>query len=349
MIFKKKRFWIVLFLLIGIILISGPRYHHTLSDSKVIDLDITLNDIDHFIYEKESDVPGMKRDNQARVVWFDDSLKTRTEYSIVYIHGFSASQGEGDPVHLEFAKRYGCNLLLNRITDHGVSGTDIMANLTASQMLDDAKEAIAMGKILGEKIIVMSTSTGGTLALYLAAHNPELIDGLILYSPNIDLVNQSSRLLTYPWGLTIGRLINGGNKNLYFPPESEGDSLYWTKSYRMEGIAALRDLMKQTMTNETFSMVQQPTFLGYYYKDEDHQDPVVSVSDMIEMYNELGTDPSLKRKVAFADVDRHVIASKYKSKDWETVRDETYRFVEEVMGLEPIEEEVTSSPQIQIQ
>ena len=32
--------------------------------------------------------------------------------SVVYLHGFSASQEEGDPVHYDFAQKFGCNLFL---------------------------------------------------------------------------------------------------------------------------------------------------------------------------------------------------------------------------------------------
>ncbi|WP_053403848.1 hypothetical protein [Persicobacter sp. CCB-QB2] len=49
-------------------------------------------------------------------------------------------------------------------------------------MVNSAKRAISIGKQLGEKVLVMSTSTGGTLGLYLAANNPEMIDALVCYS-----------------------------------------------------------------------------------------------------------------------------------------------------------------------
>src|SRR5690242_9587482 len=52
----------------------------------------------------------IKPDNEARIVWANDSLKNQTEYALVYLHGFSASQGEGDPVHRDLAKKFGCNL-----------------------------------------------------------------------------------------------------------------------------------------------------------------------------------------------------------------------------------------------
>ena len=48
----------------------------------------------------------LKPDNEARILWLNDSLKQKTEYAVVYLHGFSASQEEGDPVR--FAGFGGC-------------------------------------------------------------------------------------------------------------------------------------------------------------------------------------------------------------------------------------------------
>src|SRR5579859_3914982 len=50
----------------------------------------------------------LKPDNEARIIW-NDSAKKKTEYSVVYLHGFSASPMEGNPVHKDFAKKFGCN------------------------------------------------------------------------------------------------------------------------------------------------------------------------------------------------------------------------------------------------
>jgi len=40
----------------------------------------------------------LKPDNEARIIWANDSVKSKTPWAIVYLHGFSSSQAEGDPV-----------------------------------------------------------------------------------------------------------------------------------------------------------------------------------------------------------------------------------------------------------
>src|SRR5687768_3509182 len=56
----------------------------------------------------------VKPGNESEIVWYDSS-KSKTEYSILYLHGFSASKMEGDPVHRQFARKFGCNLYLPRL------------------------------------------------------------------------------------------------------------------------------------------------------------------------------------------------------------------------------------------
>ena len=77
-------------------------------------------------------------------------------------------------------------------------------------------------------------------------------------------------------------------------------------------------------------------FLGYYYKDEDHHDQTVSVRAMLDMFEQLGTPAELKRSVAFPEANQHVIANQYLSQDWQNVRDQTFHFAEEVLGLKPL-------------
>src|SRR5580693_5572512 len=85
--------------------------------------------LDSFIYSGESQ-HKLKPDNQARIIWANDSLKQKTEYAIVYLHGYTASQGEGDPVHTDIARKFGCNLYLSRLAEHGIDTVDDLINLT---------------------------------------------------------------------------------------------------------------------------------------------------------------------------------------------------------------------------
>ncbi len=296
-----------------------------------------LADLDSVIALKESKVPGIKPNNEAKIVWFDSTKKEKTPYSIVYIHGFSASQMEGDPVHQNLAKRFGANLYLARMEGHGVDVPENFKTLTADQLFVTAREAIAIGKKLGDKVIVVATSMGGVLTLQMAAENPDLA-GLILYSPCVAIFDETARLLDDPWGFQIAKAVTKGEERI-IPDQEPTSKFYWTKKYHLNGVIAIENALEATMTAENFAKIKQPVFLGYYYKDEQHQDDIVSVPAMLKMYDQLGTQASSKRKVAFPESGDHVIASSIKSKDWKSVEAESIKFIEEILKISPVSEQ----------
>ncbi len=273
----------------------------------------------------------LKPDNAARIVWFNDSLKQPTEYAVVYLHGFSASQGEGDPVHRTFARKFGCNLYLSRLAEHGIDTAEQLVNLTADNLWNSAKEAYAIGRQLGRKVILIGTSTGGTLALKLAAQYPD-IAGLILLSPNIAINDPNAWVLNNPWGLQVAHMVKG--KYNESTDTSRLYRQYWNYKYRMEAAVQLEELLETTMKASLFEQVKQPTLLLYYYKDEDHQDDVVKVSAMERMFHQLGTPDSLKNKVAIPNAGNHVIGSYIRSGDVKSVEDECDKFAIKVLRLD---------------
>lgn len=273
----------------------------------------------------------VRPNNEARIVWANDSVKQKTPYAIVYLHGFSASQEEGNPVHQHIAKQFGCNLYLARLSEHGIDTTDALINMTAASLFESAKEAYAIGKQIGEKVILMGTSTGGTLALQLAAIYPE-IAGLVLYSPNIAIKDPNAWLLNNPWGLQIARMVKG-SKYLGVQKDHPLYQQYWNTKYRLEATVQLEELLETTMTKENFAKVKQPLLVLYYYKNEKEQDPVVSVDAMKKMFTEVGTSKKNKKMVPVPNTGNHVIASPIQSKDIISVEKETADFLKTVMQL----------------
>ena len=322
---------LALILLRPIVFFLGPKPHFPVFDGKMAGVDWPLTALDSMVQAHESVIPNLKPDNQARIIWAD-SVR-RTPWSVVYLHGFSASPMEGDPVHREFAARYGCNLYLARLPQHGIDDPESFKDVAPKDWVDGAKEALAIGRLLGEKVILMSCSTGSTLAVYLAAENPEAVDGLILYSPNIAIADPMASLLTYPWGFQIARAIVGEYRTIPAFKGWEAEK-YWTTTYRTEGIVALQALLDATMQPRYFEKIRQPLFIGYYYKNEEKKDDVISIEAAKVFFEQASTPPGLKRMLAFPDVNTHVIPSRLLSKDLPAVREATYRFAEEVLGLE---------------
>ena len=289
-------------------------------------------ELETYIHQNESK-HQVKPDNEARIVW-QDSTQAKTEYSIVYLHGFTASQEEGDPVHVDFAKKFGCNLYLPRLADHGIDTTEQLLYFSADRFWESAKEALAIGSAIGDKVILMSTSTGGTVALMLAAEFPDDVYGLINMSPNIEINDPNAFLLNNPWGLQIARLVKGGD---YQVVNYNADrQKYWNEKYRLESLVQLQELIEQKMNAETFSKVSQPSLTLYYYKDEENQDPTVKVSAMLKMNQELATPEPLKQIIAIPDAGAHVMGSHLVSKDIEGVEKTIYEFAEGVLKMKAI-------------
>lgn len=330
-----KRMFTITGLLLAAIIVGysvGPSNHFDPVKDEPISLDPDLIKLEQAIARDEG-AADLKADNEARIVWADSNRKQKTPYSIVYIHGFTASWAEGDPIHKQLAKKFGCNLYLARTHGHGVNSPDALKDLTPATYAASAERSLAIGKALGEKVILMGTSAGGMLSLYLAARHPE-IAGVILYSPCIAVANPALRLATKPWGKQILDRAFGGEyaKITHYKPDR---AQYWLTQYHTNGLLTLQTMLDQYMTLEQFQKVKQPVLMGYYYKDEDNQDKVVSVPAMLTMYDQLSTPADKKRKVAFSDAGEHVICSHFTSKDLDGVYQATEKYMEDVLRLKP--------------
>ncbi|MDQ8005689.1 MAG: alpha/beta fold hydrolase [Pedobacter sp.] len=283
----------------------------------------TIEKLETYIHSQESKYK-IKPGNEAEIVWADINHQ-QTEYAVVYLHGFSASKEEGNPVHTNFAKSINANLYLARLADHGIDTIAPMQYFTADKLWETAKEAFAIGKKLGKKVILVGTSTGGTLALQLAAAYPE-VHSLVLLSPNIAINDDKVWLLNNPWGLQIARKVSGGDERV-LDGKTPIYKKFWYDHYRLESVVQLQELLESAMTKQTFEKVKQPTLMLYYYKNEQEQDPVVKVSAMLEMFDELGTPTEKKEQHALPNTGNHVIGSYITSKDIPSVERAINEFV----------------------
>jgi len=338
-----KRIVVALLLLVAILTLTyilGPQTQFETVSPDLPTLSLSLEQLEGYLATKEAQVANIKPENESRIIWAD-SIR-QTEYAIVYLHGFSAGVMEGAPLHMETARRYGMNLYLPRLSKHGIANKDIFTELTPAQLINDAKEALVIGRKLGKKVILMSCSTGSTLGIYLQAHHPDIF-AHVMYSPNIALFDPTGKMLSGPWGLQIVRKVMGEYRIPKPDKEPKPDSIqakidrYWTGTYRVEGLVALQALIDQTMTNAVFEKVNQPYFLGYYYQNDTAQDMTVSVEAMLDFSSKTKTPDASKRLVAFPDAGAHVINSPLISKEYDRVQDETFRYFEEVLGIGQME------------
>jgi esterase/lipase len=330
----KKMIWVVLVIIIAsVIFLTGPKPMYDEVDASLPEVTSNLSQLEEEIKKSELGVENLKPDNEARIVWADTTLKQKTRYSIIYIHGFGASWAEGDPIHQDLAKKYGANLYLARMHGAGVNDPNVFQDLTPENFIEGAKRALAIGKVLGDSVIVMGTSAGGLLSVFLAANHPE-VKGLILYSPCMKIATTGSTLVTGPWGRQILNLISGTHRSTV---DADAElAKYWLQQYHTNGIIALQQTIDLLSQPSVFEKIKMPVFLGYYYKNEQEQDEVVSVDAMQKMFVKLGTPSDLKTEQAFPETADHVIGSHLRSKDVKSVYEATDRFFQEKLKMIPV-------------
>lgn len=310
----------ILIILYGI----GPKPEKSSYDFvELPTLPIDFQEIENLLSGREKEL-SLKLESKAQIIWANDSVKQKTPYSLVYLHGFSATSFEGNPTHRALAKKLGANMFLARLSDHGITGEDELLNFSAEQIWKDAKEALAIGQAIGNEVIVVGTSTGGTLGLMLAANFE--FKALVNLSPNIEINDPTAFLLNNPWGLQIARIVLNGRHRSY--EASDSAKMFWHTRYRIESLVQLQQLLEDNMSENTFKQIKIPVYVGCYYKNEKEQDQVVKISAMRTMFNALGTADNQKKFVEFPEAGDHVIASTIKSKSVVEVQESISEFLE---------------------
>jgi esterase/lipase len=327
---KVLRYFALLIVLIAIAYALGPRPNFEQVQADFTFKPIDLEHLAETVKTQDEAVMNLKSECETAIIWHNDSVQ-KTEYAIVFLHGFSACPFEGNPIVQDVAKRFGCNLYLHRFPQHGITDPQSFLTLTPKDWIESGKVALNIGLNLGEKVILMSSSTGGTVSAYLAAELPEFVAAQFLYSPNFAINSPAAPLINNPWGKQILRQVEGGDFHHITDMSAEAMP-FWTTTYRIEGIIALQDLIEQTARPEFFEKITAPTFIGYYYKNEKEKDGIVSIDAMHDFYETIASEQ--KAIVPFAEVGGHVITNKFQKGGLEDVRKASFDFFEKYISTQ---------------
>jgi alpha-beta hydrolase superfamily lysophospholipase len=201
----------------GLIATTPPRLDYIPPDRDDLDLHA-------FMEEPSSDlVPGTEK----RIVWQGE--EQRTKWSVVALHGFSASRQETAPLAETVANRLGANLFETRFTAHGLRQNGLF-NVRAEDWLDDVADALAVGRTIGEKVVLIAVSNGATLATSML-DDPAMaaVDTLVMISPNFAPADPKAMWITRPGGPLLLKLISGETRS--WEAFNDQQALYWTTSY----------------------------------------------------------------------------------------------------------------------
>jgi len=200
-------------------------------------------DPEAYLARREAAVKYIRPGHQKEIVWANPATKAKTPLAIVYIHGFSASKWEVRPLPDRVAAALGANLFYTRLTGHGQDGA-AMAEGSVNAWINDYAEAMAIGRAIGDKVVVIGTSTGASLATW-AASQPALakdVATIVAISPNYGLQAAGSDLLTLPWGGVLAQLVIGKERS--FEPQNAANGKYWTTKYPTSAVLPLAALTK---------------------------------------------------------------------------------------------------------
>jgi pimeloyl-ACP methyl ester carboxylesterase len=260
---------------------------------EVLARDIALN---------ERATPGLKPDNEARIVFLDGVPRERRPLSLVYLHGFTASQAEGDPAHRTLAAACSAHLYMNRLHDHGTDEPMAMAGASPQAWRDDAAAACQAGLALGERIVLVGTSMGASLALDLAAAHPDAVAAVVVWSPGIRVFDEEQlRAAT----LLEGPVIPPGDRSPY-------QRQYWSSVVHSDAYRAIARLFIERMQPGNLAKVRCPVLVGAWDGAPGDSDTLTSVAAMREAFAWLGTPPGERRFIAY-DHAAHVLANPNRS------------------------------------
>jgi pimeloyl-ACP methyl ester carboxylesterase len=246
----------------GLVWVFAPREDVTLSAS--FEPRRFGEGIGVYFEAMESRFDDITPDTEKRVIWAGQR-ETRTAVSVVYIHGFSATSQEIRPVPDRIAEILGANLVFTRLQGHGRKG-NAMGGASVQGWMQDTAEALAAGRATGNKVVVIATSTGATLAAA-AALDPEMsrdIAAMILVSPNFGINDPSAWVLTLPGARWVLPRLLGPTRS--FEPANAIQAKFWTTSYPLVALLPMAALV-QTVVGLDFSGSTIPAL--FWLSDDD--------------------------------------------------------------------------------
>ena len=289
----------IFFIVLIVVFLAGPR----------VEIDTTIHpinlppDLDKYLEESEAAFDDLFPDTGKIIIWAGKP-GVQTPLSVVFLHGYGGNRQMLSPLPETVAKMLGANLFCTRFTGHGRNGDDLMEG-SVNAWLNDAMEAIEIGRRLGKKVVLFGQSNGANPATWLATQPvSKNLDSLVLISPCFDLADSRAHVLLLPWGGQIAELLVG--KEIYSKPPNEEFSKYSDDRSPTKALLPLMGLTK-LIKSLNLSAIDSPTLILYSPNDK-----VVSIDAIKDNFTRIGA--SRKELVPYTkskDPSQHGLAGRF--------------------------------------
>ncbi|WP_339408897.1 alpha/beta hydrolase [Pseudomonas sp. EA_35y_Pfl2_R5] len=257
-------------------------------------------DLNRYLAETEARHPDITPGAEKTIVWAHPDQR-QTDVAIIYLHGYSATRQETAPLSDQLAQQLGANLFYTRLNGHGRSGA-AMAEASVNDWLQDSQEALQIGQRLGKQVLVIGTSTGATLATWLALQgdSPQVL-AYIMVSPNFAPKDPAATVLTWPWATHFVPLLLGPEHQ--WQPHNPQQARYWSHRYPVQALLPMMALVKY-VREQPLEQIKAPLLTIYSNGDQ-----VVSAAAIETAFARFGSPH--KQLIALKDTQdpsHHVLA-----------------------------------------
>ena len=302
---KVWRRWLLLPGLVVLLVLSGPR--NDLGEREPTPRPSPPDDIaalDTWLSTSEAAFTDLRPGSAKGIVWYGTEQRRRP-WSVVYLHGFSANRMETSPLAEQLGQALGAHVFYTRLSGHGRSGA-AMAEARVQDWMADALEALRIGRVLGDRVLLVSCSTGSTLATWLGSSpwGSEL-DAHVFLSPNFGPKDWRAELLNWPWGRQLALALEGETRS--WAPQSEAEAQAWTTRYPTRAVFPMMALVKGVRDSDLGGF-RAPLLLLYSEQDE-----TVSTAQIKTAFGRLGSQEKRLVPVTYSQSrGQHVLAGAIK-------------------------------------
>lgn len=236
----------------------------------------------NWLNQQEQDAGNVVPGAEANIQWANPAAPGKTPFCFMYVHGFSATRQETAPVTERIAAHFGGNTLYVRIAGHGTGPAGML--METETWLQSMVDAWHIASRLGDKVVLVATSTGAPLCIWLASQQgvTDRLHAMLLMSPNFRVRNRFGFLLTWPLSRHWIQKVIGNTHR--WEPASEEHGRYWSNDYSTLALIQMQKMV-DWVNKQDLGCYKTPLALMYMKND-----PVVDANAAVKAFDRWGTD-----------------------------------------------------------